>query len=77
MNYMYFMTCRLLRPVFVLDKRGGISNHIIEGDHSKTTVGSFNKEYMFKKYPDMSVYDKHIIETNLNLKTNIVIILVI
>ena len=52
---------RLLRPLFVLKKRGDkVSNELIEGDYSyasnwpKLIRGS----YMFKKYPNQSIYDE-------------------
>ena len=59
--YVFCDSGRLLRPVFVLQKRGEIlSNPLIEGDYSK--MSSWNHlirgEHMYKLNPEMSVYDE-------------------
>ena len=59
--YVFCDSGRLLRPVFVLKKRGEVlSNSLIEGDYSK--MSSWNHlirgEHMYKLNPEMSVYDE-------------------
>ena len=59
--YIFCDSGRLLRPVFVLEKRGEVlSNKLIEGDYSK--MSSWNHlirgEHMYKLNPEMSVYDE-------------------
>jgi len=52
---------RLLRPLFVLKKRGNkVSNELIEGDYSYASNWSklIRGSYMFKKYPEQSIYDE-------------------
>lgn len=58
--YVFCDSGRLLRPVFVLRKRGEVvSNRLIEGDYSK--MSSWNHlirgEHMYRINPEMSVYD--------------------
>jgi len=59
--YVFCDSGRLLRPVFVLQKKGEVlSNILIEGDYSK--MSSWNHlirgEHMYKLNPEMSVYDE-------------------
>ena len=59
--YVFCDSGRLLRPVFVLQKRGEVlSNALIEGDYNK--MSSWNHlirgEHMYKLNPEMSVYDE-------------------
>ncbi len=59
--YVFCDSGRLLRPVFVLQKRGEVlSNALIEGDYSK--MSSWNHlirgEHMYKLNQEMSVYDE-------------------
>ena len=52
---------RLLRPLFVLKKRGDkISNELIEGDYSYASNWSrlIRGSHMFNKYPTQSIYDE-------------------
>ena len=59
--YVFCDSGRLLRPVFVLQKKGEVlSNILIEGDYRK--MSSWNHlirgEHMYKLNPEMSVYDE-------------------